>query len=217
MDGASNAIGAEAGIVIITPEGIRLEHSFILGFKASNNDAEYEALLAGLRAVLHLGAKDVEIYSDSRLVVYQITGSFEARDSQMKTYLNAAKQIISQFGTVKMAQVGRSQNKHADSLAMLALSSTENIPRLVKIELIREPSIEVKSDDKLAGVEVSMMSMANPCWMNPIIDFIAEDKVPDDEKEAKKIRRVASRYWLSTDCKLYRRSFTGPYLLCLHP
>ena len=50
---------AGAGIVIITPKGIRLEHSFKLGFKASNNEAEYKALLAGLRAVLHLGAKDV--------------------------------------------------------------------------------------------------------------------------------------------------------------
>ena len=52
--------------------------------------------------------------------------------------------------------------------------------------------------------------------MNPIIDFLAEDKVPDDEDEAKKIRRVAPRYWLSSDHKLYRRSFAGPYLLCLH-
>ena len=57
---------------------------------------------------MHLGAKDVEIYSDSRLVVYQITGDFEARDSQMKAYLSAAKQIIGQFGTVKVSQVGRS-------------------------------------------------------------------------------------------------------------
>ena len=64
VDGASNAMGVGAGIVIITPKGIRLEHSFRLGFKASNNEAEYEALLAGLRTVLHLGAKDVEIYSD---------------------------------------------------------------------------------------------------------------------------------------------------------
>ena len=94
VDGASNAIGAGVGIVIITPEGIRLEHSFKLGFKASNNEAGYEAFLAELRAVLHLGVKDVEIYSDSRLVVYQIIGNFEARDSQMKAYLSAAKQII---------------------------------------------------------------------------------------------------------------------------
>ena len=61
-----------------------------------------------------------------------------------------------------------------------------------------------------------MVSVANPCWMNSIIDFLAEDKVPDDEKEAKKIRRMAPQYWLSADRKLYRRSFAGPYLLCLH-
>ena len=56
VDGASSAMGANAGIVIITPEGIRLEHSFRLGFKASNNEAEYEALIARLKTVLDLGA-----------------------------------------------------------------------------------------------------------------------------------------------------------------
>ena len=65
VDNTSSAIGAEAGIVIITPKGIRLEHSFKLGFRASNNEADNEALLAGLRAVLDLGAREVEIYSDS--------------------------------------------------------------------------------------------------------------------------------------------------------
>ena len=69
VDGASSALGAEAGIVIITPEGIRVEHSFRLGFKASNNKAEYEALLAELRAILNMGAREVEVYSDSWLVV----------------------------------------------------------------------------------------------------------------------------------------------------
>ena len=72
VDGALSAMGFGAGIVIITLTGIRLEHSFRLGFKASNNEAEYEALLARLRTVLCLGARDLEIYSDSRLVVYQI-------------------------------------------------------------------------------------------------------------------------------------------------
>ena len=69
VDGALSAMGAGAGIVIITPEGIRLEHSFRLGFKASNNEAEYEALIAGLKIALDLGAQNVEVYSDSRLVV----------------------------------------------------------------------------------------------------------------------------------------------------
>ena len=65
MDGASSALGAKAGIVIITPKGIRVEHYFKLGFKDSNNEAEYEALLVGLRAILNLGAGEVEVYSDS--------------------------------------------------------------------------------------------------------------------------------------------------------
>ena len=69
MDGALSAIGAGAGIVIVTPEGIRLEHSFRLRFKASNNEAEYEALLVGLKTVLGMYARDIEAYSDSRLVV----------------------------------------------------------------------------------------------------------------------------------------------------
>ena len=78
VDGASSAMGAGAGIVIITPEGIRLEHSFRLGFKASNNEVEYEAFIAGLRTAFDMGARDVEVYSDSRLVVNQVQGSFEA-------------------------------------------------------------------------------------------------------------------------------------------
>ena len=80
MDGASSAMGAGAGIVIITLEGIRVKHSFRLGFKTFNNEAEYEALLAGLRVVLNLGAWEVKVYLDSRLVVNQVEGSIEAKD-----------------------------------------------------------------------------------------------------------------------------------------
>ena len=65
-------------------------------------------------------------------------------------------------------------------------------------------------------VEVTAIATFGPCWMNPIIDFLAEDQISDNKKEANKICRVAARYWLSKDWKLYRRSFGGPYLLCLH-
>ena len=81
MDGASSTMGASDGIVIITLEGVRLEHSFRLGFRASNNEAEYEALLIGLRTVLGMNARDVELYSNSRVVVSQVQGSFEAKES----------------------------------------------------------------------------------------------------------------------------------------
>ena len=72
VDSASSVIGGGVRIVIITPEEIRLEHSFRLGFRASNNKVEYKALLAGLRKVLGMGAQDVEIYLDFRLVVSQV-------------------------------------------------------------------------------------------------------------------------------------------------
>ena len=85
------------------------------------------------------------------------------------------------------------------------------------MELVPEPSIKMAGDEGAARVEVTTVTTLGPSWMNPIIDFLADDRILDDEKEANKIRRVAARYWLSKDWKLYRRSFGGPYLLCLHP
>ena len=79
---------------------------------------------------------------------------------------------------------------------------TEEVPRLIKVELIREPSISMADNGSIAGVDVAIISATRPCWMDPIIDFLVEDRVPDDEKEANKIRRVASRYWLLVDRKL---------------
>ena len=65
VDGALSVMGAGVGIVIITSEGIRLEHSFRLGFKASNNEVKYEALIARLKTTFDLGACDMEVYLDS--------------------------------------------------------------------------------------------------------------------------------------------------------
>lgn len=69
VDGTSNAWGAGIGIVIVSPKGIKLEHYLRLGFRASNNEFEHEALITGLRAAQKLEAADVEIYSDFQLVV----------------------------------------------------------------------------------------------------------------------------------------------------
>ena len=78
------------------------------------------------------------------------------------------------------------------------------------MELMAEPSID-------AVMDVAVVVVFELCWMDPIIDFLAEDQVADDEKEASRVCWVAARYWLSADRKLYRRSFGGPYLLFLHP
>ena len=67
------------------------------------------------------------------------------------------------------------------------------------------------------GVGVSVVAIFEPCWMDPIIDFLAKDRVLDDEKEAGQVCRIATQYWLLVHRKLYWRSFRGLYLECLPP
>ena len=64
-------------------------------------------------------------------------------------------------------------------------SLTEKVPQLIKVEVVVEPSID-------ARVNVSMVTVSEPCWMDPIIDFLAEDLVPTNKKEAEKVRRVVA-------------------------
>ena len=93
---------------------------------------------------------------------------------------------------------------------------TEDIPWQIKVELIAEPSISAMVD-WATKVDVATITTAESCWMDLIIEFLTEDRIPDDESEANKVCRATSRYRLSANRKLYRRSFGGPYLLCLHP
>ena len=121
----------------------------------------------------------------------------------MKEYLQVVKQVMGKFCIAKVTQVPWGQNSHADSLATLASAMTKNVPRLIKVEVIMEPSINIVTDVSLVGVSVTVISTTGPCRMDPIIDFLAEDRVLHDEKGANRVRRIVSRYWLSTDKKLY--------------
>ncbi|KAM1961256.1 hypothetical protein ACFX16_021719 [Malus domestica] len=87
VDGSSNQQGCGAGLVLTTPDKVAIEYALRFKFKASNNEAEYEALLAGLRLAKHLGVKQIDIFSDSQLVVIQVTNNFDAKDSSMAAYL----------------------------------------------------------------------------------------------------------------------------------
>ncbi|XP_075665736.1 uncharacterized protein LOC142635475 [Castanea sativa] len=158
----------------------RVGKEMVCPVEASNNEAEYEALLATLRVVADLGVKEVEVYLDSWLVVNQVQGNFEAKDPWMMEYLRLVKQTMDRFLNVRVIQVARGRNRHADYLATLASSLTEGIPRLIKVELVVEPSIN-------AGVSVSLVTIVEPCWMDPIINFLPKDRLPDDEKEAEKV------------------------------
>ena len=83
IDGAANQRGSRVGLVLITPERAIIEKSLRLGFSATNNEAEYEALLQGMAMVQKMGGKVVEMFSNSRLVVGQVKEEMKAKDVRM--------------------------------------------------------------------------------------------------------------------------------------
>ena len=158
-----------------------------------------------------LGGKCASIFSDSRLIVGQVNGELEAKDERMQVYLARAKHLQTHFGGFRLTHISRSGNTHADSLATLATSSAQPLPRVILVEDLCHPTTEKGNRIRVHNVK------AGPSWMDPLVLFLKQDTLPDDKVEADKIRRKVSRFWLSEDSKLYRRSFSGPYLLCVHP
>ena len=118
-----------------------MEKSLRLGFRASNNEAKYEALIVGFRAVQKLSAEEVEVFLTSKLVASQIEGSFKVKDSRMSQYLKLFEVLRANFQKVNMVRVPRNQNNHANSLATLTSSSDECVPRMIFVELLEQSSI----------------------------------------------------------------------------
>ncbi|XP_021827603.1 uncharacterized protein LOC110768210 [Prunus avium] len=207
VDGASNSQGCGAGLVLISPNATEVEYALRLGFRASNNEAEYEALIAGLRLAKELGAKKIQVRSDSQLVVNQVNEEYQARDDTMIAYVAKTKDLLSQFQTYELSQIPRSKNSRADSLAKLASAATSKIKRVVPIEFLAERSIDQTKQ------EVSMLNHG-PNWMSPIRDFLTNGTLPNDKAEARRLKLRATRYTMLEDC-LYKRGFSQPLLKCI--
>ena len=128
------------GLVLISFERITIEKSLRLDFSATNNEAKYEALLEGMSMVQKLGGKAIDMFSDSRLIVSQVNGEFEARDKRMQEYLDKAKCLQSNFDSFSLLHIPRNGNTHADSLATLATSSGQSLPRVILVEDLYKPT-----------------------------------------------------------------------------
>jgi len=139
VDGTANQKGSGVGLVLISPKKITIEKSLRLGLSATNNEAEYEALLMGMTMVQKMGGKAIEMLSDSRLVVGQVKGEFEAKDERMQRYLSQVGHLRSGFESFNLLHIPRSGNTHADSLAMLATSSAQGLPQVILVEDLYKP------------------------------------------------------------------------------
>ena len=210
VDGVANKRGSGVGLVLVSPKKITIEKSLRLGFSAINNEAEYETLLMGMMMVQKMDGKTVKVFSDSKLVMGQVRGDLEARDPRMQEYLSQVRRIQTKFEFFDLSHISRSENTHADSLATLATSSAQDLPRVILVEDLCTPTPLHKDMPRIHQIKLELS------WMDPISLFLARDILPEKKSEAEKVRRKAPRFLLSKDRKLYKRSFFGSYLLCVH-
>ena len=207
VDGVSNASGSGAGLILTSLEGIYIEYTLRFGFQASNNMAECEAIIAGLYLAHSLEVDQLEVCSDFQLVVRQIEDTYKAKSGRMILYLKKVRDLLKKFAMVQVKHILRVENSRANALEKLATASQEDLGSSTHVEYLAEPSID------LCDVEVAPIE-SKPSWMEPIWDYIVDGRLPDDSKDAAKIRTRSARF-TNHKGSLYKRGFFTPILKCI--
>ncbi|CAH9051257.1 unnamed protein product [Cuscuta europaea] len=190
-------------------------------FKVTNNEAEYEALIAGLRYARALGAARLNVRMDSQLVVTQMNGTAETREERMKAYRELSEEQTAQFEQVIIDLVPRVENAEADILSKLGnplsgeqtSSVPQHIRNLARQEALLRPATEM--------IQVNAVSYADPNWVKEVADYLRNGKLPLEKDgrtsgRAPWIKRRAASFEIIGG-ELYKKTFVGPYLRCLSP
>ena len=197
--------------MLTSPTGNTASRAVRCNFKATNNESEYETLIACLALAHQMGEENIQVFGDSQLIINQVQGEYQAKDDNMIQYLAVAQRLIKKFKSCKLTQIPWEQKSQADALANLGsaleTSSQMNFPLLV---LQWPATMEEPPSEEVSAVE------EGETLMTPLIQYLEADILPEDRSEARKIKKQAARYCISQE-KLYRRSFSGPYLRCVTP
>ncbi|GJU36197.1 reverse transcriptase domain-containing protein [Tanacetum coccineum] len=208
-DGSSCTDGSGAGLILTNPEGIEFTYALRFRFDATSNEAEYEALIVGLRIAEQMGVKNLQANVDSRLVANQVNGTYVAKEADMVRYLEKVKALTGGFKAFTIKQIPRSENKKADALSKIASTSFAHLSKQVLVEELNEKSI--------SEVEVlTVVEEEGDTWMTPIYKYLAEETLPADMKKARAIKRKSWRFTVINGI-LYKKSFLGPWLRCVGP
>ena len=123
VDGAANAQGSSVGLILTFPEGIDIEYALRFGFQASNNEVEYEAVIARLNLAHSMEVDQLKVCSDSQLVVKRIEDTYEAKGEKMILYLKKVRELLRKFVLVQVRHIPREDNCRADDLEKLVTAS----------------------------------------------------------------------------------------------
>nr|XP_021860959.1 uncharacterized protein LOC110799981 [Spinacia oleracea] len=157
VDGSAAQSGAGAGVVMISPTGDKFEYAIRFTFAASNNEAEYEAAIAGVQLCLLADAKRIVMTTDSQFVANQFSGEYETKEPSMRRYQEKLKTLTAKLEAFDIELVPRALNTAADSLAKLASSKTIELSRSVMIEIMHRRSTEEK------GKEIMVITANKEC------------------------------------------------------
>jgi ribonuclease HI/transposase InsO family protein len=240
FDGSLMKTGAGAGLLFISPLGKHLCYVLRLHFPASNNVAEYEALVNGLRIAIELGVQCLDARGDSQFVIDQVMKNSHCRDWKMEAYCDEVRRLEDRFYGLELNHVARRYNETADGLAKIASGRT-TVPPNVFFRDIHQPSIKTDDTPELGTAsaqpeEASAQSEApsategealrveeerngvtpNQNWQTPYLQYLHRVELPLDKAEARRlVRRAKSFVLLGDEKELYHRSPSSILQRCI--
>ena len=134
-------------MILTSPEGIDIEYALRFGFRASNNEAEYEAVIVGLNLAHSMEVDQLEVCNDSQLVIKKIEDIYEAKGEKMVLYLKKVRELLRKFVLAQFKHISRAENSRADALAKLAIASQENLNKKKPVEHLSEPSMDLSNEE----------------------------------------------------------------------
>ena len=178
-DESSTQHSGGASAVIQTPEGDKIECMIRLDFLTTNNEAEYEALVAGLDLAKAAGAENIVIHCDSQVITSQVNGDYECRNERMKKYLEEVKSRISGL-EVKFVQIPREENECADRLAKAASAEFMNASEQVLSFVQTFSLIDERKQMQEIDVEEN--------WTTPLLAYLQSGTLLDGKDAARKLK-----------------------------
>ncbi|XP_021854133.2 uncharacterized protein [Spinacia oleracea] len=153
FDGASNRKGNGAGVLLIDPHGIHIPFAVKLSFPTTNNTAEYEACIYGIKAALAAGAKHLTMYGDSNLIISQTIGAWRVRDERLQMYSDYVQQFIPYFDNIDFKHLPREKNNFTDALANLAVNLTweENV-KIQSVTIVENESPVIEFENMIVSL-----------------------------------------------------------------
>jgi ribonuclease HI len=142
FDGSLMKAGVGAGLLFISPLGVHMRYTIRLHFAASNNVAEYEALINGLRIAIELGVRHLNVCGDSQLMIDQVMKDSNCHNPKMEAYCNEVRRLEDKFHGLELNHVARRYNEAADELAKVT-SNRATVPPDVFSRDLHRPFVDI--------------------------------------------------------------------------